>query len=83
MDQKLYEPRVLDFGFRILGVGFRVRIPKYWGYIGIMEKKMETTILGLHRNSTNSLNSLIGGYTGDYIGNYYSFPKYWGYIGIT
>ena len=32
----------------------------YWGYIGIMEKKMETTILGLYRSSTHSLNSLKG-----------------------
>ena len=27
--------------------------PKYWGYIGIMEKKLDTPILGLCRNSTN------------------------------
>ena len=54
-----------------MGLGFRGRIPKYFCHIGIMEKKMETTILGLYRNSTTSLNSLIGGYIGDYIGNYY------------
>ena len=28
--------------------GFRVAVRVY-GYIGIMEKKMETTIMGLHR----------------------------------
>ena len=34
------------------------------GHIGIMENKMETTIV-------YSLNSLKGGYTGGYIGDYF------------
>ena len=39
---------VLGVGFRVLGLGFRVELGfrtclVYWGYIGIMEKKMETT----------------------------------------
>ena len=32
-------PRKLYRDYRVL----------YWGYIGIMEKKMETTIMGLYR----------------------------------
>ena len=36
----------------------------YWGYIGIMEKKMETTIMGY-----------IGIYYGVCGGSYYNIPK--------
>ena len=51
-------------------IGEYYSFPKYRVYIGIMEKKMETTILGLYRNSTDSLNSLKGGYIGDYYRDY-------------
>ena len=42
----------------------------YWGYIGILEKKMETTIWGLGFR-VYGLNSLKGDYVREYIGDYY------------
>ena len=33
------EPQTQGLGLRVL----------YWGYIGIVEKEMETTLIGLHR----------------------------------
>ena len=49
MKWKLGEFRELTPGFRVLGSGFhsgciRVLLGSYRVYIGIMEKKMETTI---------------------------------------
>ena len=49
----------------------------YWGYIGIMEKKMETTILGLGFSDNGKENgnyySILGLYrdNGKENGNYY------------
>ena len=50
--RKLLKVLVQGLGFRVKGLGFRVwdwvfgvYIYIYWGYIGIVEKKMETTIL--------------------------------------
>ena len=33
-----------SMSFRVSGLEFRCILRLYWGYIGIMEKKMETTI---------------------------------------
>ena len=41
---------IWGFRFRAWGLEFsHKRIPRvYWGYIGIMENKMETTMMGLY-----------------------------------
>ena len=41
--------------YRVQGLGY------YWGYIGIMEKKMETTIQGVTLGFIKDYNGVISG----------------------
>ena len=64
-------------------IGFRV----YWGYIGIMEKKMETTTMGLYRDyrvyywgyigiMENQMETTMMGLYRDYRVYYYYYEYY-------
>ena len=55
-------------GFGVQGLGFKV-IGLYWGYIGIMEKKIETTIV-------------YWGYIGIMEKKMETTMAYWGYVGF-
>ena len=92
---KLSDAHVPSWGWS--APGFRVPriIGIYRGYIGIMEKKMETTIMGLYRDyigyvlgmyrgsigiMEKKMESIIMGLCRDYI--WYVLGMYRGYIGI-
>ena len=47
METQTVAMRILGFRVNTKKGMFRVYIGFYWGYIGIMEKKMEATIMGL------------------------------------
>ena len=54
------------------------RIDLYWGHTGIMEKKMETTVIG----SIGVILGLYWGYTGMMEKKMETTIVYWGHIGF-